>query len=99
MYLLALSEELPCCFSEKEVISVTPMYKWDLLYECATLDVQKGLRFCLRLSFTLYCHGLPVPKEKKKYIKAIQISYSKLSGCSFVFCGSIDGFRALKCSF
>jgi len=66
LYLLALSEELPCCFSEKEVISVTPMYKWDLLYECATLDVQKGLRFCLRLSFTLYCHGLPVPKEKKK---------------------------------
>lgn len=64
--LLALSQELPC-FSEKEEISVTPMYRWDLLYECATMDVQKGLRFCLRLSFTLYCHGLPVPKEKKKH--------------------------------
>lgn len=79
MYLLALSEELPCCFSEKEVISVTPMYKWDLLYECATLDVQKGLRFCLRLSFTLYCHGLPVPKEKKKntlkQYKSVTVSY------------------------
>lgn len=64
LYLLALSQELLCCFNEKEVISVTPMYRWDL-YECANTDVQKGLRYCLRLSFTLYCHGLPVPKEKK----------------------------------
>lgn len=72
---MALSQAPPCV-SEKDVISVTPMYRWDLLYECAIMNVQKGLRFCLRLSFTLYCHGLPVPKEKKN-IKAIQISYIK----------------------
>lgn len=27
LYLLALSQELLCCFSEKEVTSVTPMYR------------------------------------------------------------------------
>lgn len=43
-----------------------------MFYECVAKDVQKGLRFYLLLSFTLYCHGLP---GEKKDIKAIQISY------------------------
>jgi len=59
------------------------MYRWNLLYECDTMNVQKGLGFCLRLSFTLYCHGLPVSKEEKKNIKAIQISYIQ---AMWVFC-------------
>lgn len=45
--------------------------------ECTTKDVQKGLVFFS--SFALYCHGLPVPEEKKN-IKAIQIRYSKTYG-------------------
>lgn len=35
--------------------------------ECTTKDVQKGLVFFS--SFALYCHGLPVPEEKKKTLK------------------------------
>lgn len=63
-------------------------------YECATTDVQKGLRYCLRLSFTLYCHGLPVPKEKKtlKQYKSVKL---KLYGCSFDFCWVWNNLDAL----
>lgn len=42
--------------SVKKKRLVTPMYRWDL-YECDTMNVQKGLGFCLRFSFSLYCHG------------------------------------------
>lgn len=71
-----------------------PTYRWDL-YECDTMDVQKGLGFCLRLSLTLYCHGLPVPKEKKKTLKQYKSVTSKLCGCSFGFCDLIKVFRAI----
>lgn len=43
--------------------------------------VQKGLRYCLRLSFTLYCHGF---LQRKKNIKAIQISYTQAVRVVFV---------------
>lgn len=56
-----------------------------MLYECSTMDVQKGLRFCLRLSFTLCCHGLPVPKEKNEIKTLKQYRYITLKACGCFF--------------
>lgn len=49
--------------------------------ECTIRDVQKGLRFCLRLSFYVILSWLTCSWGEKKNIKAIQVSYIN-------FCGS-----------
>lgn len=71
LYLLALSQELPC-FSEKEEISVTPMYRWAYMNVLLWMYTRVSDFVCAyHLHYIVMAYLF---LRRKKNIKAIQIS-------------------------